>query len=382
MGSKETIDELLEEQNLDAFLMIDKPLKNSDLYYILSIKIPDPVTFLKVPGKSVLMTSEKEKSRCEKKAEVDEIRTSSEFEAEGADRFEKLENFLDEYDVEKIGVDEENFNFGTAKKLEGNREIKPVENPITNSRKIKSRNEIEKLRRVQSITEEAMKKAEMVIKNSRVKNGKLMLKGEKLTSEKIKKHLERDLVSEKCRNMEGMIVTCGKESGEPHKRSSGVLKAKKPIIVDIFPRHRSMYFGDMTRTFVKGKPSQEIEDMHETVKKAQNKAFQYLEEATNRKAEELHNKVCEVIEKNNYGTLRQNSETGFIHSTGHGVGLDLHESPKLGPGVGKLEPGMVVTVEPGLYNPEAGGVRVEDMVLITEDGYKNFNSMHKQMEII
>lgn len=381
MQAIEKIDQLLEEQKLDAFLAIDKPVKNPDLYYILGIKIPDPVTFLRVPEKTVLLTSEMEKNRCRKEADVDEVRTTSEFRKKGSEQFEALENFLKEYNVEEIGVDSENFNYSTAKKLEENHQILAVENPITVSRETKNRTEIEVLQKVQSITEKSMKEAEKTIRQSETRDGKLWLKDKPLTADRVKKNVEKYLIEEGCRNMEGMIVTSGRDSGEPHRRSSGVLKPEEPIVVDIFPRHRSMYFGDMTRTFVKGKPPDKIKDMHEAVRKAQQTAFQYLKESEKRSGEELHNKVCDRIEAEGYGTLRNDDETGFIHSTGHGVGLDLHEAPRLGLGGNNLEPGMIVTIEPGLYNPEVGGLRIEDMVRITEDGYENFNSMHKRLEI-
>ncbi|MFB6295497.1 MAG: M24 family metallopeptidase, partial [Halobacteriales archaeon] len=75
------------------------------------------------------------------------------------------------------------------------------------------------------------------------------------------------------------------------------------------------------------------------------------------------------------------AETGFIHSTGHGVGLDVHELPSLAPGGEELEPGHVVTIEPGLYDPAVGGMRIEDLLVVTEDGHENLTEYHRELVV-
>ncbi|TSA46000.1 aminopeptidase P family protein, partial [bacterium] len=155
---------------------------------------------------------------------------------------------------------------------------------------------------------------------------------------------------------------------------SGRVLPHQPIVCDIFPRHRkSGYFADMTRTYAKGKPSPEIEKMYQAVWKVQNEIFKKIRSGVS--ASELHRKAALIFAKLGYGA-------GFIHGLGHGVGLDIHEKPSLKPGsVDILEAGNIITVEPGLYYPKVGGVRLEDMILVTKTGCKNLTNYPKRMTI-
>jgi Xaa-Pro aminopeptidase len=138
----------------------------------------------------------------------------------------------------------------------------------------------------------------------------------------------------------------------------------------------------MNRTFLKGEASDEIKRMKEAVLESQQAALEVLEKGAGVKANEVHNKVCDILENHGYETLRDNdTESGFIHSTGHAVGLELHEPPRISGNDTELKAGHLLTIEPGLYVPELGGLRIEDMVLIKEDGYENFNTMDKDLEI-
>ncbi len=386
MSWEETVDVKLEEKKLDGFLMIDDS-SNASMYYSTGFKASDTFTFLHTDGKSVLMVPDLEKSRAEKEADVDKVESTSRY-RKGDTRGDEesqvrvLEKFLKEHGVEKLGVPKD-FELGKAEKLrEKGFEIETTEDFIQECRIQKTEEEVEKLREVQQITEEAMQKVENMIEESEVQDEELYLNGEKLTSERIKKEIKVFLLEKECETPEDMIVASGAESADPHSTGSGPIKEGETIVVDIFPRHSSLYFGDMTRTFVKGESSGEVRKMYEAVQEALEKALKFLESGAGVSAEELNDKVCDVLEEHGYQTPRQGEiESGFLHSTGHGVGLDLHEPPRLGPGGGELEPGTVVTVEPGLYIPEIGGVRLEDMVLITEDGYENFNSMNKELEV-
>jgi Xaa-Pro aminopeptidase len=137
----------------------------------------------------------------------------------------------------------------------------------------------------------------------------------------------------------------------------------------------------MTRTFVKGTPSDEIADWYELTQEAKRAAFDALEPGAT--GADVHDAVCDVYEDAGHPTLRsdERTETGFIHSTGHGVGLDIHEGPSLSPRGDELEPGHVVTVEPGLYDPEVGGVRIEDIAVVTEDGYENLTDYPEELVV-
>jgi Xaa-Pro aminopeptidase len=179
---------------------------------------------------------------------------------------------------------------------------------------------------------------------------------------------------------EEVIVSCGKDTANPHGTTSGPLRANEPIILDIFPRSKKKrYFADMTRTVIHGEASKELIKMYEAVRTAQEKAIGMIKSGIS--ASSVHNAVCETFEKLGYDTYKSGSKVGFIHSTGHGVGLDVHELPSIGESDVLLETGNVITIEPGLYYPETGGIRLEDMVLVTENGCENLTSLEKKFEI-
>jgi Xaa-Pro aminopeptidase len=139
------------------------------------------------------------------------------------------------------------------------------------------------------------------------------------------------------------------------------------------------YFADMTRTVIYGEPSKKLKEMYEAVRAAQEKAFEMIKPGIS--AANVHNEVCKTFEKLGYDTYKRGSKVGFIHSTGHGVGLDVHELPGIGETEVLLETGNVITVEPGLYYPEIGGIRLEDLVLVTENGSENLTSIEKKFEL-
>jgi Xaa-Pro aminopeptidase len=135
-------------------------------------------------------------------------------------------------------------------------------------------------------------------------------------------------------------------------------------VVDIFPRLiESGYYGDMTRTFLKGQPSETQIKMYDAVKTVQSRAISLMHEGKN--AKEIHEDNVKMFTELGYPST---DSTGFFHGTGHGVGLELHENPSIGRRDHRLQSGEVVTVEPGLYYPEIGGVRIEDVVTVTDNG--------------
>jgi Xaa-Pro aminopeptidase len=202
-------------------------------------------------------------------------------------------------------------------------------------------------------------------------DGTLRYEGETLTSERVKREIEVTLLREGCA-LDETIVACGSDAADPHDRGSGPLTAQEPIIVDIFPRSKATkYHADMTRTFSVGDPGDTVREWFDLTHDALEAALDAVEPGAT--GEAVHDAVCDVYEGAGHPTLRSDptTETGFIHSTGHGVGLDVHEQPRVSPGGEELEPGHVITVEPGLYDPDVGGVRIEDLVVVTEDGYEN-----------
>jgi Xaa-Pro aminopeptidase len=254
--------------------------------------------------------------------------------------------------------------------------IVPIKSPFRKIRSLKSPDEIEAIKYAQMAGEKSMEAAIALIKEAEVKDGFLYHSGEVLTGTKVLSVIDHTLLDYGC-EAEETIVSCGQDTANPHGTTDGLLSANAPIILDIFPKSKKKrYFADMTRTVLHGEASEELKKMYETVLAAQKKGFEMIKPGV--KASDVHNAVCDFFESNGYDTYRSGSKVGFIHSTGHGVGLDIHELPSVGENGTLLEAGNVITVEPGLYYPGIGGIRIEDMVLVTENGYKNFTGLEKR----
>jgi Xaa-Pro aminopeptidase len=179
------------------------------------------------------------------------------------------------------------------------------------------------------------------------------------------------------------IVAGGKQGCDPHEQGHGVLRANEPIIIDVFPRsQKTGYFGDITRTVVKGRPSEGVRKLYHTVERGQEIAFERMKNKV--PGREVHKQIQDFFQQEGYKTGRKHGRMqGFFHGTGHGLGLEIHESPRMGPNsTDVLHTGHVVTVEPGLYYPDlGGGVRLEDVALITTNGPRNLTKFEKVLEV-
>jgi len=365
-------------------LMVSGSMHNADMYYATHFLAVDPFIYLRVSheGKDILIVSQMEYERAIKESTVTEIRSSLDY---GRDlkTEELIPKILLEEHINAIEVPRD-FPLFTAEELRKNGiEVVPVdEEPIlTKEREIKDEQEISYMRKAQRATEHAMGIAIAAIKKSSVMNDSLLENGEVLTSERIKAYIEHDLIDSGCTCDGGEpIVACGKRAADPHFTGTGSLLVNESIIIDIFPRLKlERYYADMTRTVVKGEPEKAIKEMYEAVLAAQNAALALIKEGVTCK--EVHNLVCDVLEERGYGTIRKWSKKGFIHSTGHGVGLDLHENPRVADNDYELRKGNVITIEPGLYDPEVGSVRLEDMVLVLKNGCENLTKFEKKLAV-
>jgi Xaa-Pro aminopeptidase len=175
------------------------------------------------------------------------------------------------------------------------------------------------------------------------------------------------------------IVAGGDQACDPHERGHGPLKANSLIIIDIFPRAAaSGYYGDLTRTVLRGRASDEQRRLWETVNEGQALALKKMKPGVD--GLKLHKEVKQFFADRGYPTeLRDGRQTGFFHGTGHGLGLEIHEHPRFQKTIFKA--GQVLTVEPGLYYPGLGGVRTEDVVAITKSGIRMLSRFVHQLEI-
>ena len=241
--------------------------------------------------------------------------------------------------------------------------------------------ELAAIESAQRAAERAMQAAADLIAGSLVGNdGRLYTGDVPVTSERLRTAIDASLLEDNCSG-EGTITAWGPDSAQPHNRGHGPIRAGQPIVVDIFPRHNEYrYHADMTRTFSKGAPDPAVARMYELTNAALDLALGLIRPGTTGRA--VFEAVCRHYEDHGYATYLRNNrfpEAGFIHSLGHGVGLSVHEGPRLGRPENVLREGEIITVEPGLYVPGLGGVRIEDLVVVTADGCRNLTVFPKTL---
>jgi Xaa-Pro aminopeptidase len=380
------LDSFLDERGLDAYL-VDADATDSDQRYLSGYDAPDPYVTLRSDGQTALLVSGLEYARANRTARADAVCRLADYgfreRAEELGRTEArravVANFCADFGAEAVAVPDQ-FPLGAADGLREHEVSVDVddEDVVTDIRAVKTDAEIEHVERAQRANEAAMAAAETLFADAAIENGLLYHEGDPLTSERVTEEIEVTLLRHGC-GLDETIVAAGADAAEPHERGSGPIEADEPIIVDIFPRDKeTKYHADMTRTFCRGTPGEAVREFYEATEAALDAALDAIEPGVT--GEAVHDAACDVYEERGYPTLRsdESAETGFIHSTGHGVGLDVHELPRLSPGGGDLEPGHVVTVEPGLYDPEVGGVRIEDLVVVTEDGHRNLTDYGRE----
>lgn len=250
-------------------------------------------------------------------------------------------------------------------------------------REVKSRSEQGAIRKSQAATEEIMREFRQILIESKI-NGKgfLEYRGRVLTSDFLRTELEAEF-KRMGFSAKGTIFAHGPQGAEPHNTGSGPIRAGEPVVADIFPRSdRTGYWGDMTRTYVKGKAAPVVKRAFKAVLKASEAAKKLLRAGVT--GAEVHQTAAEVLAQAGFmtGCGRDGKPCGFFHGLGHGVGLEIHENPRLSPlNPHPLQSGNVVSIEPGLYYSEWGGIRLEDLVAITPKGYRSFNTMEMELEI-
>ncbi|MFB6071096.1 MAG: M24 family metallopeptidase [Halanaeroarchaeum sp.] len=383
------LDEALASRDLDGHL-IDADAETPDQRYLSGFDAPDPFVTLYTPEGIALLVSTMEYGRAKSQSRADAVRQYADYDGRalvdeyGSDegRNRAIARFLEEFDVEAVSTDRR-FPLVTADGLRDQGiEVQPDRSDaVERTRAVKTETEIAYVREAQRANEAAMDEAQRLLAEAAVEDGVLTLDGEPLTSERVRHAIEATLLEEGCA-LDETIVASGPESAVPHEQGSGPIEANEPVIVDIFPRDKAThYHADMTRTFVRGEPSDRIEAFYDLTAEAKRAALDAVEPGVT--GETVHDAACEVYEEAGYPTLRtdESTDTGFTHSTGHGVGLAVHERPRIGRHGEELEPGNVITVEPGLYDPDVGGVRIEDLIVVTEDGYENLTDYPESLRL-
>jgi len=371
-----------------ARLIIADSEKNANLYYATRFLAPDPFIFLQLNEKKLLVMSDLEVDRAKSQARVTEVLSYSKLakQAKGASGKEPtmmdvVGSLLTGHSVKQVEVPAD-FSVTYADALRKRSfAVEPKPDPFYPERMIKSEEEVGYLTEALRITEEALECAIELIRNSEIKaDNSLWLGGKPLTVELLRKAMHLTMMEREC-VAQHTIIAPGIQAVNPHNEGSGALKANEPIVMDVFPQHaRTRYFADITRTVVKGKASDKVGRMFHAVKEGQEIAYRMIKDGVDGSA--VHQAILDSFDRQGFKTGEQNGRMqGFFHGTGHGVGLEIHEPPRVSGKSDILRAGMVVTVEPGLYYADAGGMRIEDMIVVTKDGCRLLTEAPKLLEV-
>jgi Xaa-Pro aminopeptidase len=370
-----------------AILIVAASERDANLYYATRFLAPDSFVFMQTATQKTLLMSDLEIDRAKQQATVDLVLSYSTYDKKLKDQgmtepkaADVIKAVLDEFGLTNLIVPT-NFGLELADALrERGFRISTRKEPFYPERAIKCPEEVQSILRTMRATEEAIGHAIEVIRASDIHQGQLYYEGRALTSEFIKKLINVKLMENDC-IAQHTIVACGDDACDPHNEGSGPFRAHEPIVMDVFPKSsKTGYYADITRTVVKGKPSEALRRVYDTVLQGQELGLQMVKAGASGKT--IHSAIQDLFERSGYRTGVINERVqGFFHGTGHGVGLEIHEPPRISRVDDTLQPGHVVTVEPGLYYLGIGGVRIEDTVLVTDDGCENLTSFPKYFEV-
>jgi Xaa-Pro aminopeptidase len=357
--------------------------RSPELRHEVPIGIPDPFLYVETGGKKHIAIGSMEIPRL---AELGlfELHPSEEY---GVD--ELLHSGLDYPAVRQavvlravkaLGITAaavpESFPLWLADRLRADGVELTVDNDFFDERRrVKTDAELAGIRRAQHAAEAGMDSARDLLRRA-TKNGQgLQVDGAPLTVERVKSAMSVAFAANGT-TADDFIVAPGPQAAVGHDMGSGPIEAGVPIVIDIWPRdNESFMYCDMTRTFVVGDVADDVQKWHALAKQALERAISEIKDGADGRA--IFDGTCEIFEEAGEPTQRTKEAgktlaDGFFHGLGHGVGLEVHEAPGMGLASKlPLRAGDVVTVEPGLYRQGYGGVRLEDLVLVTKDGAEN-----------
>ena len=368
-------------------LIIASSEASADQLFGSGFRAPDAFPFVEVDGKKILLLSDLEVDRGRVEARGTRVDAYSEAEKSVQGGKKKKPPFarvvaawLKTHKVRSAIVPAD-FPLGLARALKReNVRLKPVKGAFWPERERKTPAEIRCVSAALAIAEAGLERGIEVLRSASIrKNGQLLLGRRLLTSEILRTEIETAIVRAGGQSRGDSIVAGGEQACDPHARGSGPLRANELIILDVFPRDaRTGYFGDITRTVVRGQATDAQRHLWETCLAGQKLAFASIKPGNEGLA--IHENIKAFFTAQGYPTeIRDGRWRGFFHGTGHGLGLDLHESPRFSEVT--FLPGHVLTVEPGIYIPGLGGVRHEDVIVVTAKSHRVLTKAAKPFEI-
>jgi Xaa-Pro aminopeptidase len=373
-------------KNSIARLIYASSESSADMLYATRFFVPDPFLYLEQNGKKSIVLSDLEIDRGRREAKVDEVISLTLIQRPLEKRLKKkptieqtIERFLRQRRVRRAAVPSD-FPLGLAQALNvSGIKLEPVSGLFDSQREFKREEEIKQLQHAIAMTEVGLERAYEVLRAAEIKPGrKLFWAGKRLTSELLRAEIDCAILRAGGTPL-NTIVAGGAQACDPHNRGSGPLAANSLIILDVFPRTADTgYYGDITRTVLRGKASEAQKRLWHTVLEGQEYALQKIRPGVS--GQELQKEVTDLFTSRGYPTeVRDGRWTGFFHGLGHGLGLEIHESPRIA--ATKFKKGQVFTVEPGLYLPNVGGVRHEDDGVVTENGFRVLSKLPKVLEL-
>ena len=372
----DSLSKAIRKSGADAYVIYASS-RDTDMKYLTHFTTSDPFVFFKKPGEpGVIIVSQMETGRASREATATVMtRTQAglpEIMKTEKDPYRATAKMIAGQVGKKILVPP-NFPIALANAMSEYCTVVVDGGTIQSMRAKKSKIELILMKNVQKVTEKAMERAISLIRSSSVKKGILYIDQKPLTSEHVKFSMHSLLLEYGCSAVD-TIVSCGEDTAIPHMSGSGPLKSDEPIVIDLFPvDEKSGYYADMTRTVVKGEPSKDIREMYDALREAKKLGISRVKAGVS--GAEIHQAVVDFFNERGYET----DTRGFIHNLGHGVGLQVHELPTIGPAGKALESGNVITIEPGLYYPGIGGVRLEDIGAVTARGFNNFTTFSEEL---
>jgi Xaa-Pro aminopeptidase len=366
-----------------ALLLWGDSERNPALRHEVPISIGDPFMLVQDGGRTWIMSSDLERERlagCRPDAELVGIEQLGFHElVDGGLSYRELDVEFASRLAAQTGITEAivefEFPLAIAERLRADGiAVRIDEQAISERRRRKSTHELAGIRRAQHAAESAIRTAATLLSRAEVDGDRLSLDGSPLSAERIRDAM-RDAAWEAGTVLPPEVIVASVWQGHGHEPGSGPLPAKLPIVIDVWPQDtETACWADMTRTFVVGgEPPAEVRRQQDLVRRALDDTYAAVRPGVT--GRELHDHACDLFEAAGYPTQRtsrpEGSEEGFQFSLGHGVGLQVHEAPAVGrTGSEPLVAGDVLAIEPGLWRNDVGSVRLEDLVLVTDDGYE------------
>jgi Xaa-Pro aminopeptidase len=373
----------------DARLIYSASEGDANMLWATRFFAPDPFIFIQQRSKRYLVMNDLEIDRAKSQASVDKVLPYTEYvrrkQKEGI-AFPTVADVLSEVfrdlKIKKIEVPG-TFPVGLADQLRSTKfKVQPAAEPFWPEREVKSSSEVRFITDSLRAAEMGIEAGIDAVRRTEIrKDGFLYLDGTRLTSEILRRIIDTTIMSLGYVPSHS-IVASANQCVDPHNQGSGPIRANTSIIMDIFPRsQKTGYFGDITRTVVRGRASDRLKHAYRCVEEGQRIGFRRIRNGAS--AYDIHYEILNYFASEGFQTgLNGGRMQGFFHGTGHGLGLDIHEAPGFGlRSKNTLRTGHVVTVEPGLYYEGMGGVRLEDVVLVTDSGCRNLVRIPKILEV-